>query len=100
FASRCAVFPTLMLVLGVGGVAGARFTGGALNPVAGTEVPRAMLVHQRYWQTTLEQLVLHLVALVGLAADGTALGMRLLPALAACFVVGRAGFWLGSLRDP
>jgi hypothetical protein len=100
FAAQCAVFPALMLALGIGAVGSARFKGEAMNPLEPKEVGSALLVHQRYLQNTLEQLVLHLVVLFGVAADGTALGMRLLPALAACFVVGRGAFWIGYLRDP
>ena len=99
-AAQCVVFPTLMLALGIGAVGNARFRGAAMNPLAGEEVGGSLAVHQRYLQNTLEQLVIHVVAVFGLAADGTAYGMRLLPALAACFVVGRAVFWLGYLHDP
>ena len=100
FAARCALFPTLMFACGIAVVGSARFGGQQMDPLSREEVSRALLVHQRYLQNTLEQLAIHLVALVGLAVDGAALGMRLLPALAATFVVGRAVYWLGYLRGP
>ncbi len=98
-AARCAVFPTLMLLAGIGVVANGRYGSDAIDPLLGREPP-SMRVHVRYLQNTLEQLVLHLVALFAVAADGSALGMRLLPGLAACFVVGRGLFWIGYVRAP
>jgi hypothetical protein len=98
-AARCAVFPAFMLLAGVGAVANGRYASEAINPIACNATP-SMLVNQRYLQNTLEQLVLHVVALFAIAADGSAFGIRLLPGLAACFVVGRLAFWLGYRKHP
>ncbi|HEY8077167.1 MAG TPA: MAPEG family protein [Labilithrix sp.] len=98
-AARCAVFPALTLMAGVLAVANGRYRSAAIDPLTCEATP-AMRVDQRYLQNTLEQLVLHVVALFAVAADGSPLGMRLLPGLAACFVVGRAAFWLLYRRDP
>jgi len=97
FAARCAVFPALTLAAGVLLVANGRYHSAAIDPLACEATP-AMRVNQRYLQNTLEQFALHLVALFAIAADGSA--MRLLPGLAACFVLGRLLFWLGYRRDP
>ena len=97
FAARWAVFPALTLAAGVLAVANGRFRSAAIDPLVCEATP-AMRVHQRYLQNTLEQFALHVVALFAIAADGSA--MRLLPGLAACFVLGRALFWLGYRRDP
>ncbi len=96
-AARCAVFPALTLAAGVLAVANGRFRSAAIDPLA-CEATVAMRVDQRYLQNTLEQFVLHLVALFAVAADGSA--MRLLPGLAACFVLGRVLFWRGYRRGP
>ena len=59
-----------------------------------------MLVYQRYLQNTLEQLVLFEVALFGLALTLAEPTLRLLPALAVNFSVGRIVFLAGYLWHP
>lgn len=99
FALRCAVFPALTLLVGILAVAQSRYESDAIDPLARAE-RGALVVHGRYVANTLEQLVLHVIAMLGLAVDGTAVGLRLVPALTACFVAGRILFWMGYLRDP
>ncbi|MBL8613401.1 MAG: MAPEG family protein [Myxococcales bacterium] len=99
YALGLLVFPALMMALGVGAVALSRYSSDAIDPLARAERGE-ILVHSRYLSNTTEQLVLHAVAVLGLAAEGSAFSMRILPGLVACFVVGRAAFWLGYLREP
>jgi hypothetical protein len=99
YALRVLPLSAMVLMAGIGAVASSRYASDAINPLAGAE-RGSMLVHQRYLENTLQQLALHVLAVLGLAADGGAVGMRLIPGLVACFVVGRLVFWIGYLRDP
>ncbi len=98
-AVRCSVFPALTLLVGVGAVANSRFLTASIDPLAHPERGR-MLVYQRYLQNTLEQLVLFEVALFGLALTLAEPTLRLLPALAVNFSVGRIVFLAGYLWHP
>lgn len=99
YALGLLVFPALMMALGVGAVALSRYASDAIDPLARAERGE-ILVHSRYVTNTTEQLLLHAIAVLGLAAEGSAFSMRVLPGLVACFVLGRAAFWLGYLREP
>src|SRR5262249_35845456 len=96
FALRCAVFPALTLLAGIRAVGRERYYSEAIDPLAGAE-RGPIVVHRRYVDNTVEQLVLHVIAMVGLAIDGASVGLRLIPAMTACFVVGRIVFWIGYL---
>lgn len=70
----------------------------AIDPLAGYDTPR-MRVNLRYLQNTLEQLVLFVPGLFGLAvycADGRS--MRAVAATTAVWVIARIAFWIGYHR--
>jgi hypothetical protein len=91
-------FSAGMLLAGIAAVANERYASDAIDPLLRAE-RGAIIVHGRYVENTLQQFVLHAVAVLGLAAEGSPFAMRMLPGLVACFVIGRAAFWMGYLRD-
>lgn len=96
FALKCAALAVLFtLVLGVEAVAHERLVSPAFDPLAGHET-RRLRVNQRYLQNTLEQTVVFLVGLLGLAVyldDGNQ--MRAVTATAVVWTLGRWAFWAG-----
>jgi uncharacterized MAPEG superfamily protein len=96
FALKCCCIAALFcLVTGVEAVAHERLSSPAFDPLAGFET-RRLRVNQRYLQNTLEQIVVFIVALFGLAAycpGGAA--MRAVLATAVVWVLARFAFWLG-----
>jgi hypothetical protein len=96
FALKCAALAVLFtLVLGVEAVAHERLVSPAFDPLAGHET-RRLRVNQRYLQNTLEQTVVFLVGLLGLAVyldDGNQ--MRAVLATAVVWTLGRWAFWAG-----
>jgi hypothetical protein len=96
FALKCATLAVLFtLVLGVEAVAHERLVSPAFDPLAGHET-RRLRVNQRYLQNTLEQSVVFLVGLLGLAVyleDGNQ--MRAVLATTVVWVLGRWAFWGG-----
>ena len=96
FALKCAALAVLFtLVLGVEAVAHERLVSPAFDPLAGHGT-RRMRVNQRFLQNTLEQTVVFLVGLFGLAVymeDGNQ--MRAVLATAVVWVLGRWAFWGG-----
>lgn len=100
FTLKCAAAAVLFcLVAGVEAVAHERLSSPAFNPLAGFETER-LRVNQRYLQNTLEQSVVFLVALFGLAAYcPTGSSMRAVVATAVVWVLARFAFWLGYHRS-
>lgn len=96
FALKCAALAVLFtLVLGVEAVAHERLVSPAFDPLAGHET-RRLQVNQRFLQNTLEQTVVFLVGLLGLAVyldDGDR--MRAVLATAVVWTLGRWAFWGG-----
>jgi hypothetical protein len=96
YALKCASLAVLFtLVLGIEAVAHERLVSPAFDPLAGHET-RRMRVNQRFLQNTLEQTVVFLVGLFGLAVymeDGNQ--MRAVLATAVVWVLGRWAFWGG-----
>jgi len=96
FALKCAALSVLFtLVLGIEAVAHERLVSPAFDPLAGHET-RRMRVNQRYLQNTLEQTVVFVVGLLGLAVyleDGNE--MRAVTATAVVWMLGRWAFWAG-----
>jgi len=96
FALKCGAVAVLFtLVLGVEAVAHERLVSPAFDPLAGHET-RRLRVNQRYLQNTLEQTVVFLVGLLGLAVyldDGSQ--MRAVLATAVVWTLGRWAFWGG-----
>jgi uncharacterized MAPEG superfamily protein len=100
FALKCTCFATLFcLVTGIEAVAHERLRSPAFDPLAGHET-RRMRVNQRYLQNTLEQLIVFVPGLFGLAAyspGGDA--MRAVLATAAVWILSRLAFWIGYHRS-
>jgi uncharacterized MAPEG superfamily protein len=95
----CCVAVLFCLVTGVEAVAHERLTSPAFDPLANYET-RRLRVNQRYLQNTVEQIIVFIVALFGLAvycADGAA--MRAVVATTVVWIVARAAFWLGYHRS-
>jgi len=96
FALKCGALAVLFtLVLGIEAVAHERLVSPAFDPLAGHET-RRLRVNQRYLQNTLEQTVVFLVGLLGLAVyleDGNQ--MRAVLATTVVWVLGRWAFWGG-----
>jgi len=96
FALKCAGLAVLFtLVLGIEAVAHERLASPAFDPLAGHET-RRLRVNQRFLQNTLEQTVVFLVGLFGLAVyldDGNQ--MRAVLATTVVWVLGRWAFWGG-----
>jgi hypothetical protein len=96
FALKCAALAVLFtLVLGIEAVAHERLVSPAFDPLAGHET-RRLRVNQRYLQNTLEQAMVFVVGLLGLAVylgDGNQ--MRAVLATAVVWVLGRWAFWAG-----
>ena len=99
FTLRCQIFPVLMLFAGVVAVSRGRFSSAAINPLAGAE-SALMQVHLRYLRNTLEQCVLFCIASLVLSTYLDSHSIKLIPILAAVFVLGRIAFWFGYLQDP
>jgi hypothetical protein len=91
----CCVAILLCFVTGIEAVAHERLRSPAIDPLAGHETLR-LRINLRYLQHTLEQLLVFVPGLLGLAfycSDGTT--MRAVVATTVTWIVGRAGFWIG-----
>jgi len=91
----CCVAILLCFVTGIEAVAHERLRSPAINPLAGHETLR-LKINLRYLQHTLEQLLVFVPGLLGLAfycSDGST--MRAVVATTVTWIVGRAGFWIG-----
>ena len=96
FALKCSCVAVLFaFVLGIEAVAHERLRSPAIDPLAGYET-RRMTINLRYLQNTLEQLLVFLPGLFGLAyyCDSGA-AMRAVIATTVVWVVGRFAFWIG-----
>jgi hypothetical protein len=96
----CCVSILLCFVPGIEAVAHERFVTPSMNPLAGAESTR-MKINLRYLQNTLEQLLLFVPGLLGLAhysADGDA--MRAVAATTVVWILARFAFWIGYHRGP
>ena len=78
-------------------VMGARFYGGAHDPLEGSESER-LRIHCRAMQNTLEQLVWFGVCLLAVAAQLDPPRMKLVPLACVLFAVARFVYWRGYLR--
>jgi hypothetical protein len=99
FALKCGCVAVLLcLVLGIEAIAHERLRSPAIDPLAGYET-RRMTINLRYLQNTLEQLLVFLPGLLGLAyycPDGIA--MRAVVATTLVWIAGRFAFWIGYHR--
>jgi uncharacterized MAPEG superfamily protein len=83
------------LVTGVEAVAHERLTSPAFDPLTHFET-RRLEINQRYLQNTLEQTVVFLAALFGLAVYcPTGSAMRAVLATAVVWILARFAFWIG-----
>lgn len=99
FALKCGCVAVLFcFVLGIEAVAHERLRSPAIDPLAGYET-RRMTINLRYLQNTLEQLLVFLPGLFGLAyyCDSGA-AMRAVTATTFVWIVGRFAFWIGYHR--
>ena len=100
FTLKCCCLAVLFcLVTGVEAVAHERLSSPAFDPLSGFETQR-LRVNQRYLQNTLEQILVFMAGLFGLAAyspDGSA--MRGVLATTVVWILARAAFWIGYHRS-
>lgn len=99
YALRCVAVAALTVVAGIGAIANGRFASDAIDPTAHAESPR-MVVLGRYLENTLQQYVIFLVGTLSAATYLEPAELRLLPAMAVTFLVGRVVFWVGYLKGP
>lgn len=100
FALKCCCIAVLFsFAMGVEAVAHERLQSAAFDPLAGRET-RRLRVNQRYLQNTLEQLVIFIVGLFGLAFySAGAEAMRAVLATTIVWMLARFAFWLGYHRS-
>jgi hypothetical protein len=100
FALKCSAIATLFcFVTGIEAVAHERLRSPAIDPLSGYET-RRMRINLRYLQNTLEQLVMFVPGLLGLAIycrDGGA--MRAVVAATIVWIATRIAFWVGYHRS-
>jgi hypothetical protein len=96
----CCVSVLLCFAPGIEAVAHERFVTPAMDPLAGAESAR-MKVNLRYLQNTLEQLLLFIPGLLGLAQYcGDGASMRAVTATTVVWILARFAFWIGYHRGP
>ncbi len=100
FALKCSSVAILFcFVTGVEAVAHERLRSPAIDPLLGYET-RRLRINLRYLQNTLEQLIVFVPGLFGLAlycTDGSS--MRAVPATTVVWVAARIAFWIGYHRS-
>lgn len=100
FTAKCSALAVLFcLVTGVEAVAHERLSSPAFDPLVGFETKR-LRVNQRYLQNTLEQIVVFIPGLFGLAAyASTGFAMRAVVATTVVWIITRFAFWIGYHRS-
>jgi uncharacterized MAPEG superfamily protein len=88
----CAMAALFCLFMGTEAVAHERLQSPAFDPLAGHET-RRLRVNKQYLQNTLEQFVIFVVGLFGLAAYGES--MRAVIATTVIWILFRFAFWIG-----
>ena len=96
---KCLGLPGATMLFGLWAVALGRGISKAIDPLAGAE-SKTLLIHIRYLQNTLEQLVLFAVAAISLSPFLSPATIKIVPAAAVLFFVNRLVFWAGYLKDP
>ncbi len=99
FALRWAVPGALLFFFMVAAVGNARFNSEAIDPTVGKEHPK-MLVDGRVADNTLQQFVLFLVGMLGLALTLPLHRLGIIAAVSITFVVMRIAFWIGYRIKP
>jgi MAPEG family protein len=91
-----AVLPFFAMVVSIGN---ARFFSEAIDPTLGKESHK-MVVDGRVADNTLQQLVLFLVGMLGLAVTLPVERMSIVAAVSITFVIVRIAFWIGYRIEP
>ena len=91
-----AVFPLFVMLVAVGN---ARFFGEGIDPTLGKD-DKSMIVNGRVADNTLQQYVIFVVGLMGLAVTLPADRLTIIPAVSITFVVARIIFWIGYRIHP
>ena len=99
FALRWAVPGALLFFFMVAAVGNARFKSEAIDPTIGKENAR-MVVDGRVADNTLQQFVLFLVGMLGLALTLPSHRLSIVAAVSITFVVMRIAFWIGYRIKP
>jgi hypothetical protein len=99
YALRWAVVAILPYFAMVAAVGNARFLSEAIDPTLGKE-SQAMIVNGRVADNTLQQYVLFLVGMLGLAVTLPIDRLSIVAAVAITFVVFRIVFWIGYRIKP
>lgn len=99
YALRWAIPPALLFFVMVGAVGNARFKSEAIDPTLGKESQK-MIVDGRVADNTLQQLVLFLVGMLGLAVTLPAHRLNIVAAVSITFVIVRTAFWIGYRIKP
>ena len=99
FALKCSCIAILFCFLtGIEAVAHERLRSPAIDPLSGYETLR-MTINLRYLQNTLEQLMLFIPGLLGLAVYcSSGRSMRAIVATTAVWIIARFAFWIGYQR--
>ena len=101
YAFRCLAFSIWPLFMAIKAVADRRFSNidtlGAAPTAQVNPKHEDFLVCQRILQNTLEQTVLHIVAILALASSLQVEQLSILPVLVFFFIIGRAAFFVGYL---
>ena len=93
-----ALAPAVVIFVLVFSVGNARFLGPGIDPLQGQD-PRFVVVTNRVLANTLEQTFVFVLSGVALIALAPVEGLGAIPSLAVLFVVARAVFWIGYLRQ-
>jgi hypothetical protein len=99
YALRWATLPALVFFVMVAAVGNARFASEAIDPTLGKESPK-MVVDGHVADNTLQQLVLFLVGMLGLAVTLPLHRLSIVAAVSITFVIVRIAFWVGYRIKP
>jgi len=99
YAIRWTTFPALTFLAMIVSVGNARFASEAIDPTLGKESQK-MIVDGRVAENTLQQLVLFLVDMLGLAVTLPFDRLSIVAAVSITFVICRIAFWIGYRIKP
>ena len=99
YALKWAVVAAIPLFAMLAVVGNQRFLGEAIDPTLGKESQR-MVVDGRVADNTLQQLVVFVIALLGLSVLLPARDLGVVPAVTITFVIARLAFWIGYRIHP
>lgn len=100
FVSHWLLLPGLALLSGIGVIANRRFFVADAIDGAPETGDRFIDITLRYNRNTVEQTVLAAIAWTGLVLELQHDQLKLIPAMAIVFIIGRALFWIGYLIAP